>query len=1057
MKQSLNFRSYQWHKSRKAPKGIPCGRRPSAPCYSALKTYLLLIFSAFIAVPEITTQGAYAQDTINPDHLSTMEWREVGPFRGGRVVAVTGVVGDPNTYYFGGTGSSVWKTTNAGMTWSPVMDNAGTSSVGAVAVSESDHNVVYAGMGEHCLRGNISHGDGVYKSTDAGETWNHTGLTESRQIGKIIIHPDNPDIVYVAALGHVYAPPGEDRGENGVFRTTNGGATWEEVLPAPNETTGAVDMVFDPKNPRIIYATMWEVFRTGYSMSSGGPGSGMYKSTDAGTTWKRLEGGGLPEGILGRIGIAVAYTNPNVVYAMVEADDGGLFRSDDAGNTWQKMNEERNLRQRAWYYTHIYADPKSENTVYVLNTGMYKSIDNGRTFSRIGTGIHGDHHALWLNPDDPDQMIGGNDGGANVSRDGGLTWTHSQHPTPQFYGVHTDNEIPYNIYGAQQDNSTVKMSSRASGPSQTNFYAVGGGESGHIVPDPINHNIVYAGSYGGLITRYDHATGFSQNIQAWPDNPMGWGAADLKYRFQWTAPIMISEHDPTKLYHAANVLFRSTDEGMSWTQVSSDLTRDDKSKQGPSGGPITHDNTSVEYYCTIFALEESPLTPGLIWVGSDDGLVHISRDDAATWTNASPQNMPEWGLISSIEPSNFEEARAYIAVDKHEYDDYRPYAYKTTDYGRSWTLINRGFPEDDFIRCVREDPVVRGILYAGTEKSVYFSVDDGENWQPLRLNLPTVPVHDLEVKQNDLVAATHGRGFWILDDLTVIHQLRDGGMDSDRLLRPRDTYNGPGYGSVDIHFYISGEPQGEAELEIVDSYGNRVNSYSSTSRPRLSVEQGMNRFRWNMRYPGMVTVPGHPMWAASTNGPLIVPGVYTVKLTHDGTTHEQEFEVKMNPNLVEHWGTTQQDLVEQRDFLLKIRDKATEVHETVIQLRSIKSDLSALKDRIADNPDARDIGGKADEITGRLSEIEANILEVRSQSAQDPLNFPIKVNNKIAALNGVVARSYLRPTRQSYEVFDMLSAEFDEYRREYESVINAEIPELNRMVRNRNLPAVIIK
>jgi len=1000
---------------------------------------------------------AQTSKSIDHDFLKSMQWRELGPDRGGRVIAISGVVGDPMVYYFGGTGGGIWKTANGGMSWFPVLDNIQSSSVGDIDVSQVDPNIVYAGMGEACLRGNISHGDGVYKSTNAGETWVNVGLKESRQIGRVRIHPVNPDIVFVAALGHVYAPAGEFRGDHGVFRTTDGGKTWKNVLPGPNKTTGAIDLSIDQNNPRIIFAAMWDVFRTSYTLSSGGPGGGIWKSTDSGDTWKRLKGGGLPEGIMGRIGIDVSPANSKVVYAMIESEKGGLYRSTDAGKTWRQMNDQAMLRQRAWYYTHIYADPQNENTVYALNTGMYKSIDQGRTFSRIGFGIHGDHHALWLDPNNPKRMIGGNDGGANVSNDGGYSWTHSRHPTPQFYHVYTDDEIPYNVYGAQQDNSTVKMSSRAFGKGERFYYDVGGGESGHIVPDPRDHNIIYAGSYGGLLTRYNHYTKSIQIVSAWPDNPMGWGAADLKYRFQWTAPIMISKHDPTKLYHAANVLFRSTNEGMSWTQVSSDLTRNDKSKQGPSGGPLTHDNTSVEYYCAIFALAESPLREGLIWIGTDDGLVHLTRDDCKTWKEITPKNMPEWSLISSIEPSHYSQGTCYIAVDRHELDDYNPYAYKTTDFGQSWIPINKGFRKNDFLRVVREDPVIEGILYAGTETGVYYSIDTGESWHELQLNLPNTPIHDLSVKQNDLVAGTHGRGFWILDNLTVLHQLRNAAMDSDMLLKPRDTYNGPQYRTVDVHFFLTDEPKGEVTIEIYDSKDMLARKLSNKGEPRLEAKEGMNRFIWNRQYEGSVLVPGHPMWAAFSAGPTAPPGKYTVKLTNNGVTHKQGFTIKLNPNLKKHLGTTERELQEQFEFLLKIRDKTTEIHKTVLQIRSIKSDLVSLKERLSEVTGGEKIAKNADEIIKKLSTVEAKMLQVKSKSSQDPLNFPIKVNNKIAALAGVVARSYNKPTKQSYDVFEALSTEFEEYKAEYMEIADQDIPKFNRLVGNANIPAIIIK
>jgi len=999
---------------------------------------------------------AFAQtgQRIDPEHLSqVMNWRNIGPARGGRSVAVAGSVTDRNLFYFGATGGGVWKTTNGGEDWLPVTDNIATSSIGDIDISAANPNIVYVGTGEGCLRGNISHGDGVYKSEDGGRTWQHAGLKESRHIPRILIHPDNPDIVFVAALGHVYAPPDGNRGEHGVFKTTDGGKTWRNVLPGVNNQTGAVDISMNPINPDILFAALYETFRTPYSLSSGGPGSGLYKSTDGGESWSKITGGGLPTGIIGRIGVSISRSNPNRVYAMVEAKDGGLYRSDDGGKTWTLTNDDSDKRQRAWYYTHITADPEDADVVYVLNTAMFKSTDGGYTFSRIRT-PHGDNHALWIDPNDADRMINGNDGGGNVSFDGGRTWTDQEYSTAQFYHVYVDDDYPYNVYGAQQDNSTIKIPGNST-PRQTNWYSVGGGESGFVVPDPRNSDIVYAGSYGGLITRYDHKTGTTRNIHPWPDNPMGWGAAELKYRFQWTAPIMISQHDPKKLYHAANVLFRSTDEGSSWTQVSSDLTRNDKSKQGPSGGPLTHDNTSVEYYCTIFALEESPVKEGVIWAGSDDGLVHITLDDCENWTNVTPPQMPEWSLISSIEASHFEVGTAFLAVDRHELDDFGAYAYKTTDYGKTWTAINRGFREDDFLRVIREDPVVQGILYAGTETGVYYSLDDGASWNSLQLNLPNTPIHDLAVKRNDLVAATHGRSFWILDDLTIIHQLRGQSLSEDRLLKPRETirWASGGANRVTFSYFLVSVPQGEVTFEILDKEGNVIQKNTNTGRQRVQSSPGWNRFNWDMRYPGARTVPGHPMWSASTQGPMAVPDKYTGRLTVNGRSYSVDFEILIDPRM----GSSVLQLRRQFELLIKIRDKVSLAHDSVNQLRMIKTDLEDLKKKAETVARRRNLMNKIDDVFNKLSGIEANILQVKSKSSQDPLNFPIKVNNKLAALTGTVSRSYYAPTKQSYEVFDMLAAELDDYLVSYNTVLSKDIEELNTMAKAANLPPIVIK
>ncbi len=1026
---------------------------------------LCIIFS-------FTNGDLIAQTSIDPDNLNVLKWRSIGPFRGGRVVAVAGVVGDRDTYYFGGVGGGVWKTTNGGYDWNPVFDDQPISSIGAIGVAESDPNVVYVGTGERCPRGNISYGDGVYKSLDAGKTWTNIGLRESRYIGKVLVHPNDPDLVYVAAIGHLYAPPGEFRGEHGVYRSKDGGSTWERILTPDNNTTGAVEMVFNPANPRIIFAALWEVYRTPWTMSSGGPGSGLYRSTDGGDTWERLTGNGLPDGIMGRIGVAVSPADPEVVYTIIENKNGGVFRSDNGGDTWRKVNSDSNLRQRAWYYTHLYADPVNVDKIYCLNVSMHTSKDGGRTWTSSNP-PHGDNHDLWIDPNDPDRMINGNDGGGNVSTDGGRTWTESKHATAQFYHTYTDDEFPYNIYGAQQDNSTIKIKSQSNGfaITENDWYAVGGGESGHIIPDPRNHNIVYAGSYGGNLTRYDHRIQTSQNIQVWPDNPMGWAAGDLKYRFQWTAPIMISKHNPTELYHSANVLFRSTNEGKSWEEVSPDLTRNDPDKLGHSGGPITHDNTSVEYYCCIFAVMESPLTHGLIWVGTDDGLVHITRDNCETWTEITPKQLDDWSLISSIEPSHFKEGTAYIAVDRHELDDHGAYAFKTDNYGKSWKPINKGFREGDFLRVIREDPDVEGLLYAGTETGVYYSLDDGENWQSLQLNLPTSPVHDLQVKQNDLVAGTHGRSFWILDDLSVIHQLRETKMDRDRLLEPSPSYIGPGGGGffrgnmsgvgqnppsgIIVNYYLDDAPDGEVSLEFLDENGSLIKKISSKDRGRMALpaEKGMNQYIWNMRYPDAVPVPGSPLWAGSTAGPAAPPGDYTVRLTNNGNALNTNFEIRIDPRI----NTTKQELKEKFDLLIRIRDKVTLAHETVLSIRQIKKDLGEYKSRLKDNSSASDVVELIDSTVGELSDIEGKILQVRSKSRQDPLNYPIMINNRIAALNGAVSYSFYAPTKQAYDVFDMLSGLLHVEVERYGGVINTQIRQLNSRIRALNLPAIMIK
>ncbi|MGD8535600.1 MAG: glycosyl hydrolase, partial [Candidatus Aminicenantes bacterium] len=861
---------------------------------------LTFICGVFVAPAGSSPQASRNVNRHDPSLYKAMSWRCIGPYRGGRATAVTGIPSQPYTYYFGATGGGVWKTEDGGLNWRPISDDFfKTGSVGAIAVSEYDPNIVYVGMGEAPIRGNVSHGDGMYKSLDAGKTWKRIGLEDTSQISRIRVHPRNPDVVYVAALGHVYGP----NEQRGVFRSQDGGETWEKILYR-DDKTGCIDLILDPSNPRVIYAGLWEFFRTPYSLSSGGPGGGIFKSIDGGDTWTEISrNSGLPKGMLGKIGITVSPAKPDRVWAIVEANDGGVFCSDNGGQTWRKMNEERRLRQRAWYYSRIYADPKDAETVYVLNTGFYRSVDRGRTYSSIRV-PHGDNHDLWIDPNNSNRMINSNDGGANVSYNGGISWTDQDNqPTAQFYHVITDNHFPYRVYGAQQDNSTVRIASRTTGGGidKPDWHPVGGGESGHIAPRHDNPNIVYAGSYGGYISRWDYRTRQTQNITAWPENPMGWGAGDLKYRYQWTAPIVVSRFDSDVLYHAAQVIFKTTNEGQSWEIISPDLTRNDKSRQKSSGGPITKDNTSVEYYCTVFALAESFHNPNILWVGTDDGLVSITRNGGKNWEEITPKDLPEWSLISMIEPSTFDSATAYIAVDRHELDDFKPYIYKTENYGRTWKKITSGLPYNTFVRVVRQDPKREGLLYAGTETGVFVSFDDGANWQSLQLNLPVVPIHDMVVKENDLVVGTHGRSFWILDDLTPLHQITNKVEKSDfYLFKPRDAYRMRGWGwprpnvgqnppsgSV-IYYYFKEKPDEEVTLEFMDREGKTIKKYTGRTgedaRPgrfgmQLPVRAGMNLFIWNMLYPDTVRVPGAILWGGMLSGPMAVPGIYQVKLT----------------------------------------------------------------------------------------------------------------------------------------------------------------------------------
>src|SRR5882724_9951414 len=714
-----------------------------------------------------------------------MKYRIGGPFRGGRSLTASGIPGDPTTYYFGATGGGVWKSTDGALTWTSVFDTEGTSAIGSLAVSPSDPNIVYVGTGEACLRGNISHGDGVYKTLDGGKTWKNTGLRDSRAIGKVIVNPKNPDIAFVAALGHPFGP----NSERGIFRTLDGGKTWEKVL-YKDDNTGGIDVAFDSRNSNVLLASLWEARRTPWSLSSGGPGSGLYRSNDGGTTWKRLEDKGLPKGPYGRIGVSVA-ANSERVYALIQASEGGLYRSDDGGDTWQLVNASHSLIQRPWYYMHIIADPQDAETVYVMDVDAYRSTDGGRSFNKIKV-PHGDNHGLWVDPRNTNRMIASNDGGVSVTLDGGKTWSRQDNqPTAQFYHVIADNRTPYYIYGAQQDNSTVGIASRSDEGviDRPDWYPVGGGEAGYIAPYPPDPNIVYAADYEGLITRYDKRNGQLRNITNQTHLSDAGGAAPLEHRFQWTSPVMISPHDPETLYHAGERLFKTTDGGVHWEAISPDLTRNDKSKQQISGGPINKDDTGTEYYDTIFAVAESPVQKGVIWAGTDDGLIQITTDGGKNWKNVTPKAMPEWSRISLVEASPHDAGTAYVAADRHQNDDLRPFIYRTDDFGKTWAKSTEGIPENTFVRAVREDPKKRGLLFAGTETGVFVSYNDGAHWQSLRLNLPTTPVHDLVIHDNDLVLATHGRSFWVLDDIGPLRQYSDAAaQEAVHLYTPSPTY-----------------------------------------------------------------------------------------------------------------------------------------------------------------------------------------------------------------------------------------------------------------------------
>ena len=1038
-----------------------------------LKRASWIVLALICAAPNAIAQW-------RPTDLDGLEWREIGPWRGGRSAAVAGIPQDRETFYFGATGGGVWKTTDGGARWTNVSDGFFGGSIGAVAVSEWDPNVIYVGTGEKTVRGNVSHGDGMWKSTDAGRTWTHIGLDDSRHIARVRIHPTNPDRVYAAVMGHLFGP----NAQRGVYRSRDGGASWERILFV-NEQAGAVDLAMDPTNPRILYAATWRVIRTPYSLESGGEGSGLWKSTDGGDNWTALSGNeGLPEPPLGIAGIAVAPSAPDTVYAIVEAAEGGVFRSDDAGETWRRVNAERKLRQRAWYYSRINVDPHDAEVVYVLNVRFHRSKDGGKTFAAVAT-PHGDNHDLWIDPNDPLRMIESNDGGANVSYDGGATWSpQDNQPTAQMYRVSADNAFPFRLLGGQQDNSALRIRSRSAfggaiGP--RDWEPTAGGESGHVAADPDEPDIVYGGSYGGFLLRLDHRTGDRRLVNVWPDNPMGWGAAELKYRFNWNFPLMFSPHDPETLYAAGNVLFRTTDEGQSWQAISGDLTRDIKEKQQSSGGPITQDNTSVEYYGTIFALAESPLEEGVIWTGSDDGLVHVTRDGGDTWRDVTPRGLPEEIQVNSIEAHPFEAGGLYLAATAYKRDDFRPYLYRTTDYGKSWKKITGGLPEQEFTRVIRADPQHPGLLFAGTERGAWVSSDDGRSWQPLQLNLPVVPVTDLAIKGDHLAAATQGRGYWMLDHLPVLRQVAADGLgDRARLFRPAPALRLPNRNADDpqqagrnpvagaaLHYWLPADLPADAALELVirDAAGEPVRRYTrkpaedDESKPPpgnddrvLTATAGINTLAWDLRYPAVERFDKLVLWNDYLDGPKAVPGVYRATLTAGEASDSVDFEVLPDPRS----DASADDLQRQFEFTWGINRKLTETHQAIARLRAARSQVEAVSGRVAGQEDHAELTLLAESIVQQLTTIEETLYQTKLEARQDPLNFPIRLNDKLAGVMLAASIGDHPPTASAIAVRDELVAAIDAQRVELDTVLGARMDEFNALAARLQVPAVAV-
>ncbi|MBM3178285.1 MAG: glycosyl hydrolase [Bacteroidetes bacterium] len=1032
-----------------------------------LTACLMLLFVA--QAQKKQAQASKPTLTFDEKLYNALEWRSIGPFRGGRSAAVTGVPGKPNLYYFGSTGGGVWRTTDGGNTWENISDGSFGGSIGSVAVSTWDNNVIYVGGGEATVRGNVSYGYGMWKSTDAGKTWTSIGLKESRHIPKIQIHPKNPDVVYAAVLGDLF----KSSQERGVYRSKDGGKNWERILFA-NTDAGAVDLCMDPNNPRILYASTWRIRRTPYSLESGGEGSALYKSVDGGDTWVNLSANpGMPKGTWGIVGVSVSPVNSDRVYSIIENESGGVYRSDDAGATWKKMNDDRNLRQRAWYYSKIFADTKDVDMVYVMNVSYHRSKDGGKSFQSFNA-QHGDHHDLWIAPEDNQRMIIADDGGGQVSFDGGENWsTYMNQPTAQFYRVVTDNSFPYRIYGAQQDNTTLRVLHRTDGFSigLQDWETTAGGESGHLAVDPLNEDIVYGGSYDGYLESQNHRTNESRRINPWPDLPMGHGAEGAKYRFQWNFPIFFSPHNPKKFYAASQNLHVTYNGGESWEIISPDLTRNDPSKMGSSGGPITKDNTSVEYYCTIFAAAESPFEKDLIVAGSDDGLLHITRDGGKEWKKITPP-LPDWSMFNSVEFDPFVKGGLYVAATRYKLGDYQPYLYKSKDYGSTWTKITDGIDAGHFTRVLRADPKRAGLLYAGTESGMYISFDDGNSWKPFQLNLPVVPITDLTIKNDNLIAATQGRSFWLIDDLTPLHQLAEGVAKSDvHLYKPMPSYRmGAGFswgrasktegknhpGGVMVHYYVKDTTKISASLEIFDKGGKLIKKYAMKPDRKSKEEQlpkvkpGMNRFVWNMRYPDAEGFDGLILWAGGLTGPRALPGTYKVKLTVNGKTDEKEFELLKDPRT----SGSDADIRAQFDFLMSVRDKLTETHQAIKKIRTAREQVNKVTEPMRGKADMKEITDLAKSMLDEMKKVEEALYQTKNRSGQDPLNFPVRLNNKLAALNSEASASDFRPNEQTIAVYKEIVGQIDGQLGALKKIFDEQVPRFNDLVKQKQINAL---
>ncbi len=1037
-----------------------------------LKQALLACFCLGIQFSIVSTGYTQVKEDVDPNFFSGMNYRNAGPSRGGRVTAVAGVPQKPFTFYMGAAGGGVWRTDDAGWNWRNISDGKiGAGSIGALAVAPSDPGTIYAGTGSACIRGNVSPGVGVYKTTNEGKSWQFVGLPKAGQIGKIVVHPANPDIAFVAALGNAFGP----NPERGVYKTTDGGQTWVKSLFV-SDSTGAIDIEMNPKNPKVLYAGMWRAERKPWTLIDGGQEGGIWRSTDMGETWQKL-GGGLPRGLLGRIGLAVSPARPSRVWAIVQAaeeEKGGLYRSDDGGDTWERINRDHELRQRGWYYSHITADPKDANTVYASNVNLYKSADGGRTFNyRIRT-PHSDNHGLWINPDNTDLMVQCNDGGANVSLNGGKTWsTQENQPTAELFRVTVDNQFPYRLYAGQQDNTTISVPSCSlphSLTSTSDWHDIGGGESADVAVNPANADEIYATSYSGEITYYNRKTGETHQVSAYPHYTEGTEQRNLKYRWQWNFPVLVSKFEPAVVYIASNYVHRSTDKGQSWEIVSPDLTTRYAEKLGIPGGPIQHDASGVEVYSSIFALEESPLNKGELWAGTDDGQIHITRDGGKTWKNITPPAMPAMGTVNKIELSTLQAGRALVAVQKYRQQDFTPYIFLTNDFGASWKLLTsgeNGIPQGHFVRAIAEDPDRKGLLYAGTEFGMYVSFSEGKNWQPLQLNLPVTPITDIEVHEKDLVLSTQGRSFWILDDLTPLHQLTERLVARQKfLMKPADAYRtdiGSGYQQqARIRFFLKQVPAKDTvRLQITDASGSVAAVYSNKpdrnrNELRLTLREGMNQVLWDLTYPAPAMTDGFVSMVFSAGqvpGPKAVPGTYTVQLKAGRWSETQTFRIKQDPR----WShISVADYKAQFELAMEIGGLLSESQNLIKTIRSLRQQAREIAENAGPAGYSAKIKEMAASLDRQLLNTEEALFQHRIETSQDEINYERKFSNHIALLYGTVVAEHNRPTAGMLERYEDLKRDFEDLRRPYDQLMVTEFDEFNALLESENVPRVVI-